>query len=343
VTRGPSSARPARALGLVGLVVAAAALAPGAARGPLRAQEAPVRGAPAGLSRALARAVERAAPHLVRIRPRTDARRSRSGVVVAPGVVVTCASHVEVVGETDLVVVDAAGVERPAQLRGRDLRLRIVALTVPGLTAPPIEPTASPREAGRVVLALGAVLGDLPGAAPGLPRPGSNVTAALGIVSATNRFDGRADQIDAPLDASNIGGAVVDLEGHLVGIAVHVDERLGERSGVGFAVPPARIAAALPRLAAGDQLEPGWLGLVIPRDHDGLEGVLVKSVVAGSAAAAAGLEADDRVLSIDGRLTPDRRAFREVTVDLFAGQRVTLDVLRGDARRRFEATVAPRR
>lgn len=287
------------------------------------------------LSRTFARAVEVGARHLVTIRPADDAarRRARSGVIVAPDLVATCATNVDAFGVGELVVEDAAGRVLPATLRGRDLRLRVVLLRVPDLGAPPPELAAGARRVGAFVVALGGVLGG-----PAAP------TATQGIVSVTGRFEGRADQLDAPLDASNWGGPVVDLEGRLAGVSVHVDDRLGERSGVGFAVPVPRILAVLDRLAQGDQLEAGWLGVVIPRQDDGEgEGVPVRGVVPGSSAAVAGVQAGDRVVALDGRRIPHRRAFREVAADLYAGQKVVLEVIRAGALRNLEVVLAPRR
>lgn len=287
------------------------------------------------LSRAFARAVDAGARHLVAIRPASDdaRRRARSGVIVAPDLVATCVSNVDAFGLDDLVVEDGAGRVLPATLRGRDLRLRVVLLRVPDLGAPAPELAAGARRLGSFVLALGSVLGG-----PLAP------TATQGIVSVTGRFEGRADQVDAPLDRSNWGGPVVDLEGRLAGVAVYVDERLGERSGVGFAVPVPRILAVLERLAQGDQLEAGWLGVVIPRHDDGEgPGVAIRAVLPGSSAAAAGVETGDRVVGLAGRPVPHRRAFREVAADLYAGQKVELEVLRGGAPRRLELVLAPRR
>ncbi len=335
---------------LAALVALVAALDPAGGRG-ARAQEgAPVgsQAAPeAALSRQLARAVATAAPWVVAIRgpgPMVPPRpknaglppRVRSGVVIAPGLVVTCASTIDVVGPDGVVIVDAAGQAFPARFRGRDLRLRVAILAADGLTAPPAPPPPAPRPVGSLVLALGAPLRDL-----AIP------TATLGIVSAIGRFEGRAEQVDCPLDGSNIGGPLADLEGRVVGVTVHVDARLGERSGVGFAVSLDRVRAVLDRLAAGDQLEPGLLGLVLPKDDEPGEagtGVPVRAVVPGSPAALAGLEAEDRVVGLHGRPTPDRRAFREVVADLYAGQRVVVEARRGgeDAPRRFELVVAPR-
>jgi len=55
------------------------------------------------------------------------------------------------------------------------------------------------------------------------------------------------------------------------------------------------------------------------------------------------LTREEKILLLGGKPTTGRRAFRELTVDLWAGQKVVLEVLRGETRRRVELTVAPRR
>lgn len=285
------------------------------------------------LSRTLARAVKVAAPHLVAVRPRTQKTRARSAVVVAPGVVVTSADNLDVFGLDDLVVEDAQGRTFPARLRGRDLRLRLLVFRCPTLPTRPFpRAPAAGRRAGAFVLALGAPL-----------RNRGTPTATFGIVSATNRFQGRADQIDAALDASNSGGALVDLEGRLLGVLVYVNARLGERSGVGFAVPLAPIDAAVPVLLRGKQLEAGWLGIVIPRYKAGGErGVEVIALNSRGPAKAAGVARGDRIVSVAGRATPTLRAFREAQAYLYAKQAIELVVQRGGVKRTIKLQVAKR-
>lgn len=287
------------------------------------------------LSATLARALTAAAPHQVLIRP-NDTRRGakrlgRSGVVVAPQVVVSSAANLEVFGIDDLVVVDAAGRAHPAKLRGRDLRLRLLVLHAPTLTTPAHPSAQGPATAGRFVLALGTPL-----------RSGRLPTSTFGIVSAPHRFQGRAHQIDAELDASNSGGALVDLEGKLLGVCVHVDARMGERSGVGFAVPLAPLRAALPDLLSGKQLEPGRLGLAVPRVSAKGAGVEVIALAKRGAASAAGIVKGDRLLSVAGQATPDVSAFRRAQAYLWAGREVTIRLRRGDQERTVKVLIAKR-
>ncbi|MGE0706887.1 MAG: S1C family serine protease [Planctomycetota bacterium] len=307
------------------------------AMGGLAAQDRPAaiaRRPVAALSRSFGNAVERAAAAVVAIRPRGEApeqrRRARSGVCVGPGVVLTSAENVAVFGVDDLIVEDAEGREHLARLRGRDLRLRLVMLSAPTL-APPSVPVApeSAHEAGALVLALGAPL-----------RRRGAPTATCGALSAPGRFQGRADQIDAPVDESNVGGPLVDLEGRLLGVVIDVDARLGERSGVAFAVPLQIVAPVLERLLAGDELEPATLGVHIPRvGNDGAPGVEV--IGATGAAARAGLQRGDRILSLAGRATPDLRSFRRAAAVLYAGQRVRLRIVRDGQERDLDLEALP--
>lgn len=277
------------------------------------AKDPPVVGWDLALSRTWPAAAARGAGALVQIRGAGGA--ARSGVVVAPGVVATCATNLDPLGPGPYLVEGQDGKAVPATVRGRDLRLRLVVLHAPGLAAAPLEPAPAPVP-GTHCLVLGAVL----------DRRG---TATSGIVSAVGRFEGRAFQLDAPLDGSNYGGAIVDLEGRLIGLPVHVDPRLGERSGVGFAISSARIAAVLEPLARGEDLGPGWIGLVVPRLGIAGAGVLVRGVAPGSPAEQAGIQAGERVVRLAGRPTPDRRAFREVLADLWAGQVVDVELADG--------------
>jgi len=288
------------------------------------------------LSRTLPRAIERAAPCVVLIRRAGDspaARRSgRSGVLVSKGVVVTSFANVDVFGLEDLVVEDAGGETHPAKVRGRDLRTQIVALHVPTLSSEPPPLSTGPRLRGTFVLALGSPL-----------RAGGLPTATFGILSATGRFQGRADQLDAALDASNLGGALVDMEGRLRGVLVHVDARLGDRSGVGFAIPAHHITPVLDRLLRGDELEPGYLGLEIPRAGIGdTGGVEIRTVALQGPANAAGLRPGDRIVRLGAYPTPDRRAFRAASAFLYAGQEIELEILHDGARRTVKLVVLPR-
>jgi len=85
------------------------------------------------LSNQLADAVETAAKALVTVKGR--ARQSASGVVYAPGLVLT-ANHV-LERDEDLSIVEPGGASMPAQLAGRDPATDLAVLRVAGLDLPP--------------------------------------------------------------------------------------------------------------------------------------------------------------------------------------------------------------
>jgi S1-C subfamily serine protease len=134
---------------------------------------------------------------------------------------------------------------------------------------------------------------------------GLEKTVTSGIVSALSRRFlqiGDVIQIDAAVNHGNSGGPVVDREGRLVGI---VFAGIENYPGLNFAVPAARLAAALPAMLAGGRAERPWLGLTVSETAQGAEiiyvapftpaaerrvpeGVFITSVNGGAVAASQG-------------------------------------------------------
>jgi peroxiredoxin len=92
---------------------------------------------------------------------------------------------------------------------------------------------------------------------------------------------------------------------------------------------PDELPGALP-----EQQAPGWLGVELEK-RDGAPGVVIRSVMRGSPAERAGIEAGDIVLSIDGVAVSRPHELRESVFRARAGARVSLGVLRGEATRLF--------
>ena len=98
-----------------------------------------------------------------------------------------------------------------------------------GLHALPIGDSEKTR-VGDVVLAVGNPLG-----------VGQTVT--MGIISGKGRQTGSGDtfedflQTDAPINRGNSGGALVNLNGELIGINSQILSPSGGSIGVGFAIP----------------------------------------------------------------------------------------------------------
>ena len=182
-----------------------------------------------------------------RLRQRPDG--PVSGVIIeADGLILTSAFNIE--GDVIALEVELpGGVRLPATLLGRHMGLDVAVLKVAPPDGKPLN--ALPLEArpnlkiGRFITILGA-------------SEDGPITQTTGIVSALDRLDGCATQTDALTNYGNSGGPVVDLRGHLVGLAAYVRPESSwslQNSGVGFFSQSDKIIAALPDLKAGTRHE----------------------------------------------------------------------------------------
>lgn len=136
---------------------------------------------------------------------------------------------------------------------------------------------------------------------------GLESTVTAGIISAVDQTNCSIDtcssmvQTDAAINPGNSGGALVDRNGHVVGINVSIFTETGSNEGVGFAVPSSIAVDYAEAIISGDPLETAFLG-VRGEDvaTDGRSGAVIVEVTAGSAADNAGIEVDDVVVAFEG-------------------------------------------
>jgi len=224
-----------------------------------------------------------------------------SGIVIAPGRVMTAA---HVLRGDDVTVTFADGRSAAGRVAGIDSDLDIGAIDVDTGDVTPVE-WGAPEALGigAPVLAL---------ANPG----GHGLRVTFGLVSATGRsFRGPrgrriAGSIEhtAPLPRGSSGGPLVDPEGRLLGL-----NAVRREGGLILAVPAdATLKARVDALARGEGGERPRLGVALAhpraarkmRAAVGLperDGLLVRAVVDGSAAAAAGLERGDLLVAANGK------------------------------------------
>ncbi len=197
--------------------------------------------------------------------------------------------------------------------------------------------------AGDVVLAFGSPLG-------------LEQSVTLGIVSAPARqLSPEAPMIyvqtDAPINPGNSGGALVDARGRLVGINTLIASQSGGSEGVGFAAPVNIVRSVYEQIRASGRVRRGDVGAraqTITRAlAEGLSlartsGVLVRDVVPGGPAEAAGLAIGDVVLRVDGKPVDNARQFQVVLYRKPIGGGVLLDVQRGKEELRCVAVVRER-
>jgi S1-C subfamily serine protease len=153
-------------------------------------------------------------------------------------------------------------------------------------------------------------------------------------------------RISAPMHEGFAGGAVLDGNGGLLGIATAASIR-----GLGVVIPASIAWTTATELLKRGTLKRGYLGIsaqpvnVTPQQRDagaGEEALLVISVKDGTPASEAGLLVGDLLLSLDGhRLNTIDDLF-----DFLVGERVgrptTLRLLRGNAPLDITVTIAER-
>ncbi|MCE2460181.1 MAG: Do family serine endopeptidase [Pseudomonadales bacterium] len=179
-------------------------------------------------------------------------------------------------------------------------------------------------------------------------------SATSGIVSGLGRsgFDRDAYedfiQTDAAINRGNSGGALMDLDGRLVGINTLIVPP-SVSAGLGFAVPANIVSAVVDQLVEHGEVRRGRLGVMIgdvsPDDVELLglessEGAVVGEVVKDSAAEAAGIEPGDVIVRLDDEDVRDARDLRNRIGMASAGDEVELVVMRNGKAKGLEATLA---
>lgn len=140
-------------------------------------------------------------------------------------------------------------------------------------------------------------------------------SASQGIVSAKNRTDIGYEtfedfiQVDAAVNPGNSGGALVDINGQLVGINTATGAAKLRTQGIAFAVPVNMARRIADELIAKGSFKRGSLGfwtqdlnftMAQEMKLSITRGAAVKQVVPGSPAAKAGLKAGDVIVGLDG-------------------------------------------
>ena len=262
-----------------------------------------------------------------------------SGVIFdSQGYIFTAAHVVETVvaGEAGLTVRLSNGDRLPGEVVGTDPDSDVAVVKVGRSGLTPAELALGQRlRVGQIVVAVGSPWGLV-----------SSVTG--GVISATDRIvDGRLlIQSDAVLYPGNSGGALADRYGRLIGINVSIftDSTTLEPvefQGVGFAVPidvAYRVAEAL---IAGEPVHTTFLG-VSGRDSQGDAGVEIMEVFPGSGAESAGVMIGDVIVAVDDRPVTGISDLAARIRHRVPGDRLVLNILRGDEELSLIATLLPR-
>jgi S1-C subfamily serine protease len=267
-------------------------------------------------------------------------RRGGTGIVWSSDGLVVTASHV-VGHSTGPMVVLSDGKELAARVVGRDPYTDIALLKVDASELTPVKiGSAEGIRVGQFVLALANTTG-------------KKASATSGIITSHRRsmrgFWGvmieDAVVSDAKLNPGYSGGPLVDASGNLLGMNV------AYFAGRGVAVSVDLLKETVGKISKDGRVRKGFLGVVVepvelPEDlarsaevgQD--DGVLVRSVDAGSPARAAGVVIGDIILRLgDAPATDEYELHKALSGDV-VGKTLALRILR--AEKAVELQVTPR-
>ncbi len=277
------------------------------------------------LSDELATTVSGASQWVVRVEARR--RLPASGTVwSADGLIIT--AHHVVEEEENIHIGLSDGSSIPAALVGRDPATDVALLRAEahGLTPAPRGEDGT-LQVGHLVLALG--------------RPGKNVQATLGIVSAMDDSwvtpaGGRVDrylQTDAAMYPGFSGGPLVDVAGSYLGLNSSAILR-----GITVTVPSTSVGRVVETLLTHGRMRRGYLGVgtqpvrlptAVAQELDQKTGLLVTSVASGSTAEQGGILLGDTVISFGGQPVRYIDDLHFLLAESEIGARVTIRIVRG--------------
>jgi S1-C subfamily serine protease len=295
-------------------------------------------GALAALSNDLADAVARVGQSVVAIHARR--RIPSSGVIWRNGIVVT-ANHT-ITRDEDISVTLPDGSSTAGVLAGRDPSTDIAVLRMDS-TGPAAEPAPDDQlQVGRLVLAVG--------------RPGTQVTASLGIVSAVGGEwrtwrGGRIDRfvrLDLSVYDGFSGSPLVEAGGRVLGLNTS-----GLSRAVALALPNATVNRIVDELIQRGRIVRGYFGLAVqpvrlPESMqrqlglDATVGLVIISLESDGPANRAGLMLGDIITGLEGRDVSDPSDILAFLASEAIGKEVSFRIVRAGVGKTVPVTVGER-
>ena len=229
-----------------------------------------------------------------------------SGVIISSdGYILTCAHVVDGASNITVTINDK---DYTATLVGEDTTsdIAVIKIDADGLT-PATVGNSDSLKVGQSVMAVGNPLGELGGTVTGGMISALNRSVTIQGSSSVNTMS--LIQMDASVSPGNSGGGLFNMNGELVGI-VNAKSSSSDAEGLGFAIPiNDAIKVAQELLENGYVTGRPYLGITYLAVTDAQTasqlgvnayGVYVVEVVKGGPAEKAGLQAGDRIVSVDG-------------------------------------------
>jgi len=253
-----------------------------------------------------------------------------SGVIVrGNGIIVTNAHVVKGADELRVVLNDRREFEAKIIAQDEKTDLAVLRIDTKGEIMPTLRVGADdPSEIGDIVLAIGNPFG-----------VGQTVTS--GIISALGRTNvsdiSSAIQTDAAVNPGNSGGALVNLQGELIGVNTAIFSRSGGSNGIGFAIPAELVERAIESALSEGRIVRPWIGaktngvdatMAAALGLDRAKGAVINELLTGGPAAQAGLDKGDVILSVGGTEINDDSGLRFKLATLRPRERTEVEYVR---------------
>ena len=156
-------------------------------------------------------------------------------------------------------------------------------------------------------------------------------------------------QTDAAVNQGNSGGALVNLDGELVGINTAIYSQTGAYAGCSFAIPTSIVQKVVSDIKSYGTVQRAYLGirfyevspeLVAEKKIEGTtSGIYVADIEERSAAREAGFLEGDVIVSIGGRPTRSTAQLQEVVAGLSPGDTVEVEFYRDGKKKTCNVTL----
>ena len=278
--------------------------------------------------------------------PQGGGQGSGSGVIIAAnGYIVTNNHVIDKASKIEVVLDDKRKFD--AELVGADPNTDLAVLKVKADNLPFVKyGNSDDVKVGQWVLAVGNPFN-------------LNSTVTAGIISAKGRnidILRRKDnmgiesfiQTDAVVNPGNSGGALVNLNGDLIGINSAIASHTGSYEGYSFAIPSSLASKVVDDLLKYKVVQRALLGVQIQevdaklaseKKLNTLNGVYVQGLTDGSAGAQAGLKTGDIITQINGVAVNTSSQLQEQVARFRPGDKIKVSYLRGSAASTTEAVL----
>ena len=270
-----------------------------------------------------------------------------SGVIISTDGYIVTNNHV-VDGADELLVTLNDNKEYSARIIGADATTDLALVKIDAKNLPAIQIANSDEvKVGEWVLAVGNPLG-------------LNNTVTAGIVSAKARSMGEPGKVssmiqtDAAINQGNSGGALVNVNGQLIGINAMIYSQTGSNIGYGFAIPTTIMNKVVDDIKKYGTVQRAMIGIQgsdvnvyvdAEKEKDNevdlgtMEGIYIAKVIEDGAAADAGLKEGDVITHIDGQKVPKFGDLQGIIAQKRPGDKVNITYLRNKQKKTTTLTL----